>query len=95
MTKLSRWVGVLEVQGDCYTDDAPLFYPEGDPYVIRFKVRPIVWLPKDQTIPIRERCIWDTLSFTRRVAQNSPAWTGKVHISLNKLYAEDGLFFPE
>lgn len=92
MTKLSRWVGVLETLGECYTDDTPLFYSESDPYVIRFKVRPLVWLPKDQSIPIREKHIWDTLSFTKGVDQRSSAWTGKVRISLNRLSDEDGQF---
>jgi hypothetical protein len=92
MTKLSRWVGELEALGECYPDDSPLFYPEGDPYVIRFKVRPVVWLHKDQAIPIREKHIWEALSFTKGVAQNSPAWTAKVRTSLNKLSDEDGQF---
>jgi hypothetical protein len=95
MTKLSRWIGVLEVLGECYLDDTPLFYPEGDPYVIRFKVRPVVWLPINRTIPIREKHIWDTLSFTKGIAQNSNAWTGKVRISLNKLSDEDGQFLQD
>lgn len=95
MTKLGRWVGVLEVLSECYTDDSPLFYPEGDPYVIRFKVRPVVWLPKDQAIPIRERHVWETLSFTKGVAQNSSSWTGKVRISLNKLSDEDGQYLRD
>jgi hypothetical protein len=95
MTKLSRWVGVLEALSECYTDDTPLFYPEGDPYVIRFKVRPLVWLPKDQAIPIREKPIWDTLSFTKGVDQKSSVWTGKVRISLNKLSDEDGQFLQD
>lgn len=92
MTKLGRWVGVLEASGECYVDDTPLFYPEGDPYVIRFKVRPVVWLPKEQAIPIREKHIWDTLSFTKGIAQNSAAWTGKLRTSLNKLSEEDAQF---
>jgi hypothetical protein len=46
MTKLSRWIGVLEILSECYLDEGPLFYPENDPYVIRFKVRPVVWLSK-------------------------------------------------
>lgn len=92
MTKLSRWIGVLEVLDECYVDETPLFFPEGDPYVIRFLVRPAVWLSKDRAIPIREKNIWDTLSFTRGVASNSSAWTGKVRTSLNKLTDEDGQF---
>jgi hypothetical protein len=92
MTKLGRWIGVLEVLGDCYVDETPLFYPEGDPYIVRFKVRPVVWLARDQAIPIREKHIWDTLSFTQGVPPNSPAWTGKLRTSLNKLSEEDGEF---
>jgi hypothetical protein len=92
MTKLSRWVGVLEVLDECYVDETPLFYPEADPYVIRFRVRPIVWLSKDQAIPIREKHIWDSLSFTKGVVPNSPTWTGKVRTSLNKLSEEDAHF---
>lgn len=92
LTKLSRWIGVLEALGECYTDDRPLFYPEGDPYVIRFKVRPVIWLPKEKAIPIREKQIWDTLSFTKGVDQKSSNWTGKVRTSLNKLSDEDGQF---
>src|SRR5262249_26526979 len=92
MTKLSRWVGVLEALGECYPDDTPLFYPEGDPYVIRFRVRPVVWLPKDRAIPIGEKHIGDTLSFTKGAAQTSRAGTGKVRTSLNKLSDEDGQF---
>jgi hypothetical protein len=95
MTKLSRWIGVLEVLGECYVDETPLFYPEGDPYVIRFKVRPVVWLARDRTIPIREKHIWDTLSFTKEVAPTSPTWTGKVRTSLNKLSEEDGQFLQD
>jgi hypothetical protein len=92
MTKLGRWIGVLEAVSECYVDESPLFYPEADPSVIRFKVHPVVWLPKDRTIPIREKHIWDTLSFTKGVASNSPTWTGKVRTSLNKLSEEDGQF---
>jgi EVE domain len=92
MTKLGRCVGILEILGECYVDETPLFYPEGDPYVVRFKVRPVIWLPKDRAIPIREKRIWDTLSFTKNVASNSSAWTGKLRTSLNKLSDEDGQF---
>jgi len=32
MTKLSRWVGVLEVLEGPYLDERPLFFPDGDPW---------------------------------------------------------------
>jgi hypothetical protein len=92
MTKLGRWVGILEILGESYVDETPLFYPERDPFVVRFKVRPVVWLSKERAIPIREKHIWDTLSFTKGVAPNSAAWTGKLRTSLNKLSNDDGQF---
>lgn len=95
MTKLGRWIGVLEVLNDCYLDETPLFYPEGDPYVVRFQVRPVVWLTKELAIPIREKQIWDSLTFTKGVAQNSSTWTGKVRTSLNKLSDQDGTFLQD
>jgi len=32
----------------------PIFYGASDPFVIRFKVRSIAWLPKEKAIPVRE-----------------------------------------
>jgi hypothetical protein len=92
MTKLSRWIGVLEILSDCYIDECPLFYPENDPYVVRFKVRPLVWLPRDKAVPIREKHVWDALSFTRGCDPKSSVWIGKVRSSFNKLSPEDAQF---
>jgi hypothetical protein len=95
MTKLSRWIGVLDILAECYLDESPLFYPNNDPYVVRFKVRPVVWLPKEKAIPIHEKQVWEKLSFTRECDPSSSAWTGKVRISLNKLSDEDGQFLEQ
>src|SRR5688572_5891547 len=65
MTKLSRWVGVLEVLQGPYEDSRPLFVPDKDPFVIRFRVRPAVWLAVDKGVPIHEDAVWNELSFTR------------------------------
>jgi hypothetical protein len=92
MTKLSRWIGLLEIESPCYIDDSPLFYPEDDPFVVRFKVRVVSWLPREKTVPIHDESVWNTLSFTRGVESTSSAWTGKLRKSLNKLSAEDGAF---
>ncbi len=92
MTKLSRWIGVLEVMSEPFVDDAPLFYDDGDPFVVRFKVRTIAWLPKDKTLPIHEKKVWDGLSFTKGCVPSSSAWTGKVRTSFNRLSDEDGAF---
>lgn len=95
MTKLSRWVGVLEVMSGWFTDDTPLLYETDDPFVIRFKVRPLAWLPKEKAIPIRDERVWRRLSFTRDYDLDNPYWTGKLRTSLNQLDEQDGRFLEE
>lgn len=95
MTKLSRWVGVLEVTSKYFQDNSPFFYPSDDPFVIRFHVKPIVWLPKEKAIPIRNSQIWDHLSFTKGLEINSSTWTGKLRNSLNPLDEQDGKFLEQ
>lgn len=95
MTKLSRWVGVLEVMSKCFRDDKPLFYETDDPFVVRFRVKPLAWLPKEKAIPIRDERVWHRLSFTRDCDRDYPYWTGKLRSSLNQLDEEDGRFLEE
>lgn len=92
MTKLGRWVGVCEIVSEAFVDETPLFFPDGDPYIVRFRVKPIVWLPKELAIPIREKHVWEGLSFTRKLPPSSMAWTGKVRTSLSRISDEDGEF---
>ncbi len=92
MTKLSRWVGVLEVMSECFRDDKPLYYETDDPFVIRFRVKTLAWLPKEKAIPIRDERVWRRLSFTRDYDPDYPYWTGKFRNSLNQLDEEDGRF---
>lgn len=90
MTRISRWIGVLEVEGKCFVDSDPLFLPEDDPFTVRFRVRPIVWLEPDKAIPIHDPSIWDHLSFTRETRPGYFGWTGILRRSLNRLKDEDG-----
>ncbi len=92
MTKLGRWCGVLEVVSPYYEDDTPIFYESDDPFVIRFKVKSILWLPKEKAIPIKDDRVWNTLSFTHNVDKSSPVWTGKLRTSLNAIDKKDGEF---
>lgn len=70
--------------------------PSGDPFVIRFKVDTKVWLPIEKCVPIKERIVWDTLSFTK-VNNTTPGigWTGFVRRSLNRLKDEDGRYLEQ
>lgn len=90
MTRLSRWVGVLEVQEGPFDESTPVFYRENDPFTVRFRVRPSIWLPLDRTVPIHEPTVWNGLTFTKGLPLKSTAWTGKVRGSLVRLADEDG-----
>jgi hypothetical protein len=90
MTRLSRWVGVLEVVDGPFDDAAPIFQAADDPFTLRFHVKPTIWLPVDHAVPIHEDRVWMRLSFTRDLPKGSIAWTGRVRGSLTRLADADG-----
>jgi len=92
MTKVSRWFGILDVLEGPYVDETPIYSAEGDPFVVRFKVKPAVWLPVDKGVPIHEDRVWNALSFTRGQSKSSSTWTGKLRGSLVQFSDEDGKF---
>jgi hypothetical protein len=92
MTKLSRWIGILRVESEQFIDDAPRFYLEDDPFIVRFQVSAIAWLNKEKGIPIQEDEVWETLSFTKMHDKTSSTWTGKLRGSLVQIDDEDGQF---
>lgn len=95
LTTLSRWVGVLEVQSERFSSKKPIFYPSNDPFVIRFKVKPLVLLTQEQGMPIRDDSVWDHLSFTKGLDKTGSRWTGKLRSSLNTISEGDGLFLEQ
>lgn len=95
MTKLSRWIGILEVTSEYFQDNTPIFYQDDDPFIIRFKVKPLAWLQKEKALPIRDSRIWNNLSFTQGYDINSSYWTGKLRASLNLLDNKDGKFLEQ
>ena len=40
LTRVSRWCGLLEVIEGPFIDSKPIFVPDSDPFVVRFRVRP-------------------------------------------------------
>jgi len=95
LTRVSRWIGVFDILSTYYVDDTPLFYTENDPYIIRFKVKPVVWLPLEKGIPIHEDFVWNNLSFTRELDKSSPRWTGIVRNSLREMNRQDAEFLEK
>src|SRR5579864_2959610 len=85
---LSRWIGALRVLSSAYEDSAPYFVEQEDPFVIRFKVEPIVTLEPVRGIPIRD--IWDKLPMCKGVRQTA-GFTYKVGLqrSLRELSEGD------
>lgn len=95
LTQLSRWFGLLEVIEGPFINDTPVFVATDDPFVVRFRVKPVVWLDIEQAIPIHDEVIWSGLSFTKELEKGSVAWTGKVRGSLVRLTDSDGSFLVE
>jgi len=95
LTRVSRWFGLLEILDGPFVDNKPIFDPENDPFVVRFHVRPLIWLDIEKAIPIHDDTIWNGLSFTRDLQKGSVGWTGKVRGSLGHLDDRDGRFLAE
>lgn len=95
MTKLSRWIGLLEVLSPSFVDTTPLFLEHNDPFIVRFNVKAIVWLDKEHAIPIRDDEVWSTLSFTKGQDKTSSQWTGRVRSSLSQIALRDGQFLEK
>lgn len=89
MVRMSRWTGMLEVLDGPFIDHSPLFLPEDDPFIVRFHVKTLVWLPLEQTVPMRTPELFSHLSFTKDAGPGD-YWLGPLRRSLQKLEAVDG-----
>ena len=94
VTKLQRFIGVLEIKGGPFQDDKPIFVKDNDPFTLRFHVKPIVWLPLEKSIPIHSNLIWKSLSFTKGLSKDSNRWTFMV-FSSPKLWPKEDCVFLE
>lgn len=91
LVHLSRWCGILEIESGMFVDDNPIF-DDPDPYICRFKVRPIVTLDFEHSIPIYEDEVWNALSITRDIPRRQRGWAqlANLRASLRELPKEDG-----
>lgn len=89
VTRLSRWVGILEVTSEHFEDKKPVFVEVNDPFIVRFKVVARVWLPPELGVPIHIPELWTNLSFTREHPIESTTWTGAVRTSLAPITEND------
>ena len=88
---LSRWCGVLQIVSESYRDDTPIFQSP-DPYEIRFKVKPIIVLEQEYSIPMLEDEIWNSFSWTKDIEKGSRGWGNHFRGSLREISDVDGSF---
>lgn len=86
---LGRWCGVLEIESEPYEDVTPLFRPTHDPFVVRFKVRPIIVLEPEFAIPVRNSDIWNRLTWTKNIKPGSVGWGANFQRSLRQVPDQD------
>jgi len=76
----------LEVVGNAYKDSSPIW--EGEDFPCRLKVKPIIALPLENAVPVRE--LADKLSFAASFEPPSKGWTGHFRGSPAKWKVSDG-----
>lgn len=86
-TKIQRFIGVFEIMSEPFIDEVSIFTKEEDPFVLRFRVKPIVWLPLEKGIPMHEDVVWNHLSVTKDLPKGSTRWTYMV-LSSPRLWPE-------
>jgi len=85
LTKASRFVGALKVISEPYLDEAPIW--KSDVFPCRFHVEPIVALPPEHGVPVKE--LGEKLSYFRDM--KSPiSWTGHFRGSPARMSQENG-----
>lgn len=89
LVHLSRWCGALEITSKVFDDNTPIFF-NPDPFVVRFRVKPIVTLKPEISLPIFEDHIWNSLSETKEVEKGTKGWALPYRASLRHMEDSDG-----
>jgi len=85
VTKISCWIGTLEVTSKCFIDKTPIWKHSSFPY--RVKVKPIHKLTLDSAIPVLS--MKDKLTVFQNLA-NPKIWSGSFRVSPFPWKAIDG-----
>lgn len=84
VTGVSRFIAVLEVEGEVFTDESPIW--SDDVFPVRIAVKPIVVLTPSTSVPMAD--VLPRMSFHD---ESKPlAWIGHFRSSLSLLNASDG-----
>lgn len=85
LTRVSRWVGILEVTGEAYTDESPIW--SGQPYPSRVPVRVVHALRPEHGVPVLE--MRDQLSIFVGL-ENPNRWNGPFRGAPTRWKQQDG-----
>ena len=91
LADVKRWCGVLRIVSDAYDDDTPIL-GNPMPWVVHFKVEPIVILNPEHSIPTENDEIWYTLSITKDIEKGARGWGANFASSLRTINDSDGDF---
>lgn len=85
MTGVGRWVGLLQITGELFRDDTAIH--QGDSFPLRFPVKPLIILPAEHGVPMKE--LEGKLSGYPTGAKTNK-WTTLVRESLRQFDDSDG-----
>jgi len=97
VTRLMRFIGILEIKSKYFIDESPIFTNENDPFILRFDVKPLVWLPLEKSIPIHNDIIWKNLSTTKDLNKNTQGFVYKARLASSPFLwdREDGAYLEK
>ncbi len=89
VAKVSRFAGVTEIARGPYQSKSPLFSTDGwEVFTVRFDVIPIVMLPLEDALPIKDPELWARLDRTKNLSVRS-RWAHKAHVASSLVSVSD------
>lgn len=92
LVKLGRWCGALRIESAPFIDNSPIHKTIDDPFIVRFRVSPIVILDPVHAVPVAHEEIWKQLSWTKSIKPGSVGWGANFQRSLREIPANDAEF---
>jgi hypothetical protein len=91
LVRVSRWCGVLQITSKNFTETTPIF-SNPDPFVVRFRVQPLITLDLEQSIPMLDESVWSQVSFTEGIKRGVVGWAQFLNLraSLREINTDDG-----
>ena len=89
---LGRWCGALRIESEAFIDKSPIFKVENDPFIVRFRIAPLVVLDPVHSLPVRDPTIWHELEWTKDIPPGSVGWGANFQRSLRRMPDQDGDF---